>query len=220
MAEFLVPRTERVRIIETWDTLGMRATASHDIAFDDVALPAEALVHRFGPGPDKPSSFSVGSRAWGLQIPALYLGIAEAARDFALGFADDYQAASLGHAILDAPSVQARIGEIELLLGAAGAQLYGLAERWERNPSLQERLHDEVAITKVVVGRQAVRAVELAVEIVGGHSLDRGHPLERLWRDVRCHAFNPPHADTVVGGLAKAAIAALRADKVREALAA
>lgn len=210
MAEFLVPRGDGVRIVETWDTLGMRSTASHDIVFDEVELPASALVHRFGGA--VPSSFAVGSRAWGLQPPALYLGIAEAARDFALGFAKGYHAASLGGPILDAPAVQARLGEIELRIGAARAQLYGLAERWERNPSLQERLHDEVAITKVIVGRNAVEAVERATEIVGGHSLDRGHPLERLWRDVRCHAFNPPQADHVIAGLAKTATEAARAE--------
>lgn len=214
MAEFLVPRGDRVQVVESWNTLGMRATASHDIVFDEVPLPADALVHRFGGA--VPSSFAVGSRAWGLQLPALYLGIAEAARDFALGFAKGYHAASLGGPILDAPSVQARLGEIELRIGAARAQLYGLAERWERYPSLQEHLHDEVAITKVIVGRNAVHVVELATEIVGGHSLDRGHPLERLWRDVRCNAFNPPQADGVIAGLAKTATEAVR----REALAA
>lgn len=210
MAEFLVPRGDGVRVVETWDSVGMRATGSHDIVLDELRLPDAALVHRFGPGPERPSSFATGSRAWGLQLAALYLGVAEAARDFALRFADGYRAASLGHAILDAPTVQARLGEIELAIGAARAQLYGVAERWERHPALQERLHDEVAITKVVVGRQAVRAVELAREIVGGHSLSRQHPLERLWRDVHCHAFNPPQADTVIAGLARSATAALR----------
>jgi len=217
MAEFLVPKSEAVRIVECWDTLGMRSTASHDIVFDEVALPESALQHRFGGA--VPASFAVGSRAWGLQLPALYLGIAEAARDFALGFAAGHHSASLGHVILDAPSVQARLGEIELLLGAARTQLYGLAERWERHPALQERLHDEVAITKVVVGRHAVRAVELATEIVGGHTLQRGHPLERLWRDVQCQAFNPPQADSVIAGLARSATSALRAN-TREPLAA
>ena len=54
--------------------------------------------------------------------------------------------------------------------------------------------------------------MERATEIVGGHSLDRGHPLERLWRDVRCHAFNPPQADHVIAGLAKTATEAARAE--------
>jgi len=202
--EFLVPHGPGVRVVETWDTLGMRATCSHEIVFDDVPLPDEALAHRFGPGPDQPSAFAVDSRAWGLQLPALYLGIGEAARDVALGFAAGYHSASLGGVILDAPSVQARLGEIELLLGAARAQLFGLAERWERNPGLQDRLHHEVAITKVVVGRQSQRAVELACEIVGGHANSRRLPLERLLRDVQCSAFNPPQADAVVSAGVKA----------------
>lgn len=215
--EFLVrvdeTTRERIRILDdTWNVTGMRATASHDIVFDAVELPDEALVHRFGPGPDAPSSFAVASRAWGLQLPALYLGLAEAARDEALAFADGYRAASLGgQPVLDAPSVQARLGEIELLLGAARSQLFGLAERWERHPALQQRLHDEVAIAKVIVGRHAVQATQLAAEIVGGHSLQRNQPIERLLRDVQCQRFNPPQADTVVAGLARDATRTWRA---------
>lgn len=215
MAEFVVPMGEGVRILETWDSVGMRSTASHDIVFDEVRLPDEALVHRFGPGPDRPGSLAVASRAWGLQVSALYLGIAEAAREFAIRFADKHPLTGQDGVILDAPAVQARLGEIELLLGAARAQLYGLAERWERYPALQDRLHDEVAITKVTVGRQAVRTVGLANELVGGHSLSRRHPLERLWRDVNCHAFNPPQADHVMAGLARDAIAGLRAEQAQ-----
>ena len=116
MAEFLVPTSERVRIIENWNTLGMRSTASHDIAFDDVIVPHEALLSYIDKG--KSSSFTTGSRVFGLQIAAVYLGIATAARDFALEFAEGYRSASLGGAILDAPQVQHKLGELELLVGA------------------------------------------------------------------------------------------------------
>ena len=209
--EFLVPAGPGVRVLETWDTVGMRATASHDIVFDEVLLPDEALAHRFGPGPDQPSAFGIASRAWGLQLPALYLGIAEAAREEALNFAGTYHSASFGGVVLDAPAVQARLGEIELQLGAARVQLFGLAERWERNPALQDKLLNEVALTKVVVTRQAQQAVALACEIVGGHSISRQRPLERLQRDVMCSAFNPPQADAVQAQLARAATTGWRA---------
>ena len=207
--EFLVPRGEGVHIIDTWDTAGMRATESHDIELRNVWVPDSALVHRYGPGPDRPSSFSIGSRAWGLQLPALYLGIAEAARDEALAFARNYRAASLGgQAVIDAPAVQAKLGEIAFLLTSARSQLYGVAEHWERNPHLQEHLGDAVAVAKVAVGRCATQVVQLAVEIVGGQALSRQHPLERMLRDVQCHRFNPPQADAVLSGLARSLTAA------------
>src|SRR5450830_407878 len=210
VAEFLVPRTEGVRVIENWNTLGMRSTGSHDIEFDQVQLAPEALLSYIELG--QVGSFTVASRAYGLQLSAVYLGVARAARDFALGFADRYHAQSLGKSVLEAPQVQQRLGEIELLLGASKTLLYGLVERWERHPHLQGEFGDEVAITKVTASRNALRVVELAMAIVGGHSLSRDLPLERYLRDVQCAQFNPPQEDTVVASLAKAAITHWHAD--------
>lgn len=202
-AEFLVPRSPGVRVIENWNSLGMRATASHDIEFDDVRVPLEARLIDFIPG--KSGSFTTGSRAFGLQIAAVYLGIATAARNFILKFAQERHSASLGSSILDAPQVQLKLGEIELLLGASKTLLYGLAERWERYADIRHRLADEVAITKTTVTQNAVRIVELAMGIAGGHALSREYPLERYFRDVQCGLHNPPQNDMVMGNLARQA---------------
>lgn len=218
VAEFLVPRSDRVRVIENWNTVGMRSTGSHDIEFDQVLVPHDALLTYIDP--DRAGSFMTGSRAFGLQLSAVYLGIATAARDFALDFADRYHSHSLGGAILDAPQVQHKLGEIELLIGASKTLLYGLAERWERHDAIKHRLDHEVAITKQMVTHQAIRIVELAMGIVGGHALSKDLPLERYFRDVQCGRYNPPQDDMVLANLAKSATAALRASRQAEATAA
>jgi len=84
---FLVERgTPGMSVVETWDTLGMRSTGSHDLVLQDVHVPDHALVQQFGNG--IPSEGPAGGGAgWNLHIPAVYLGIAEAARDFAVAFA-------------------------------------------------------------------------------------------------------------------------------------
>lgn len=215
VAEFLVPRSDRVRVIENWNTIGMRSTGSHDIEFDQVLVPHDALLTYIDP--DRAGSFMTGSRAFGLQLSAVYLGIATAARDFALDFADRYHSHSLGGAILDAPQVQQKLGEIELLIGASKTLLYGLAERWERHDAIKHRLDHEVAITKQMVTNQAIRIVELAMGIVGGHALSKDLPLERYFRDVQCGRYNPPQDDMVLANLAKSATAALRASRQAEA---
>jgi len=213
MAEFLVGKSDRVRIVENWNTLGMRSTGSHDIEFDQVLVPHDALLSYIDPG--QSSSFTTGSRAFGLQISAVYLGIATAARDVALEFADRYQSHSLGASVLDAPQVQHKLGEIELLLGASRTLLYGLAERWERHDAIKHRLDNEVAITKHQVTNQAIRIVELAMGIVGGHALSRDLPLERYFRDVQCGRYNPPQDDMIIANLARNATARQR--QAREA---
>jgi len=214
-AEFLVPKSDKVRIIESWNTMGMRSTGSHDIAFDGVTVPHSALLSYIDVG--KTSSFTVASRAYGLQLSAVYLGIAIAARDFAMSFAHGHHSHSLGGSILDAPQVQQKLGEIELLLGAAKTLLYGLVERWDRHDDIKGRLDHEVAITKVTVTQNAIRAVELAVSIVGGHALSRSLPLERYFRDVQCGPHNPPQADAVLAQLARDATTRYRAALASEA---
>lgn len=216
-AEFLVPRSARLRTIENWNSLGMRATASHDIEFDDVLVPFDARLNDIIP--EKSGSFTIGSRAFGLQIAAVYLGIATAARDFIVGFADGRHSASLGSSILDAPQVQLKLGEVELLLGASKTLLYGLAERWERYADIRHRLADEVAITKTTVTQNAVRVLELAMEMAGGHALSRDYPLERYFRDVQCGLHNPPQNDMVISNLARQATQRQRARNAAEALA-
>ncbi|NML18863.1 acyl-CoA dehydrogenase family protein [Azohydromonas caseinilytica] len=213
-AEFLVPRTDGMHVIENWNTLGMRSTGSHDIEFDEVLVPHDALLNYIEK--DKPSSFTTGSRAFGLQIAAVYLGIATAARNFTLQFAAEHRPPSLGHPILDAPQVQLKIGEIELLLGAAKTLLYGLAERWERYPDIQHRLHQEVWTAKHTVTNHAVRIVEIAMSIVGGHALSRDLPLERYFRDVQCGLYNPPQNDMVISSLAQTAVKRQRNQSVKE----
>lgn len=63
-----------------------------------------------------------------------------------------------------------------------------------------------MAITKYTVCNHAIKIVELAMQIAGGHSLSKDLPLERYFRDVQCGAFNPPLNDMVVSQVAKAAI--------------
>jgi alkylation response protein AidB-like acyl-CoA dehydrogenase len=82
VSEFLVKRSEQVSLIETWDSLGMRATGSHDIVLDGAFVQRENRIA--GGGIDD-------GGGWLLHIPACYMGIALAARDYALEFARTYQ---------------------------------------------------------------------------------------------------------------------------------
>ena len=204
-AEFIVPMGPGVTAHNDWNTLGMRATGSYDLSFDNVHVGLDARVNRVAA--DGASSFTRGSRIFGLQFSAVYLGIALAARDFVLDFTRQRQASGLPGSLQDIPGVRQKIGEIELLLGAAKNLLYGLAERWERYPDIRDRLHAEVAIVKSTVTNNAVRAVDLAMSIAGGHSISHDYPLERYFRDVRCGLYNPPQDDMVLATLAKTAIA-------------
>lgn len=198
VSEFLVMRSEQVSLIETWDTLGMRATGSHDVVLDGAFVPAEHRI--LGQGVDD-------GGGWLLHIPACYIGIAFAARDCALEFARSYQPNSIGKPIATLPAVQASIGEMELGLRSARTILYAAAERWDKEPSLRPSMRPELGLAKYTATNNAIRVVDLAMRIVGGASLSRSLPLERYYRDVRAGLHNPPMDGTVIQSLAADALA-------------
>jgi alkylation response protein AidB-like acyl-CoA dehydrogenase len=143
---------------------------------------------------------------WLLHIPACYMGIAMAARDFALKFARSYQPNHLNEPISAIPSVQHSIGKMEIELRTARSLLYAAADRWDREKEDRPSLKPELGLAKYTVTNNAINIVDLAMRIVGGASLSRKLPLERYYRDVRAGLHNPPMDNTVLHTLAAAAL--------------
>ena len=82
--QFSVPmNAQGVSIIETWDTLGMRGTGSHDVLLDGVFVPDAAIGARRKPGVWHPLMHIVALVAMPL-VYSVYAGIAEAARNLAV----------------------------------------------------------------------------------------------------------------------------------------
>ncbi|MCZ8516966.1 acyl-CoA/acyl-ACP dehydrogenase [Paenibacillus filicis] len=196
---FLIPATSKgVRVESNWDTLGMRGTRSDDIVLDNVVVGDEAFVE-FIP-PRKPSPL-----AWLLHIPACYLGIAIAARNEAVRFANEYKPNSLQGPIKDEPEVRRKVGTIELKLLSARHFLYSVAERWDQEPEKRDMMEPELAAVKTVATNTAIEVVREAMRIVGGQSFFSSNPLQRYFRDVQAGIHNPPSDDSTLSLLANRA---------------
>ncbi|WP_077065138.1 acyl-CoA dehydrogenase family protein [Gracilibacillus massiliensis] len=185
-----------VKVKETWDSISMRATKSDDLILENVFVSEDALL--FEETPQKPFP-----KGWYLQIPAVYLGIAEAARDYAIEFASNFQPITLPHPIKEVPEVRRKIGEIELELVKAREVLYGVATKWVEQPENRSQLGAELQAAKHIVTNSANTIVDLAMRIVGARSLSAKNPLQRHFRDVRAGLHNPPTDDAIVYNLAK-----------------
>lgn len=198
-ANFLVPMdAPGVEIDETWDNMSMGATGSHDLVLTDVEVPAN---HRL-PASGKPSN-----SPWSILTSAVYLGIGVAARDFTIAFAKTRKPEALGgKTIATLPNVQQRIADIDLKLLSARSTLYGAVEQWEQHPELRESLGWQLAGAKVIVTNNAIDITDQALRIVGSVGLQRRHPLERYFRDVRAGLGNPPLDDVAVGIIGKAVL--------------
>ncbi|MFS0865430.1 acyl-CoA dehydrogenase family protein [Fredinandcohnia sp. 179-A 10B2 NHS] len=194
--EFLVNRNlPGVEVEETWNTISMRGTGSHDLVLNEVVLEEDDLVEIATPEmKGKPSG-------WLLHIPACYLGIAMAARNFAATFANEYSPNSVNGPIKNIPNVQRMVGEMEAELLQARHVLYSVAEKWDQ-ASNRDTLGPELGLAKYVATNSAISVVDKAMRIVGAQSLQKTNPLQRYYRDVRAGLHNPPMDDMTIAKLA------------------
>lgn len=199
---FLVPaKAAGIRIVETWDHLGMRATGSHDVILEGVEIPHDHAVDvRL---PKEWSRPDAAQMAWAtLLVAALYDGIARSARDWLVDFLRNRKPANLGAALASLPRMQEAVGEIETLLAANARLLRSAAGDVDagRAPA-----PGESGMVKTVVTNNAIAAVEIALKLTGNHGLNRRNALERHHRDVLCARIHTPQDDSVrlaVGRLA------------------
>ncbi|MCL6596673.1 MAG: acyl-CoA/acyl-ACP dehydrogenase [Firmicutes bacterium] len=207
VGEFLVEAgTPGVRVEETWDTLGMRATASHDLVLEGATVDEDALVERYRPPERSRRSADAGGPL--LHVPACYLGIALAARRELVAFAWRHRPNSLPGPIAEVAAVEEQVGRMEMALLPALAFLFDAAAAWDAaDAEGRAALRHRLAAAKVAGTEAAVAAVDIAMRVVGGLSLSRRLPFERFYRDVRAGLHNPPMGDMAVRALGRAVLA-------------
>lgn len=202
VGSFLVdPATPGITIVPEWDHLGMRATVSHKVVFEDVAIPADHAVDVRLPEEWQPAA---GQALWNaLAIATIYDGVARAARDWLVGYLNARVPANLGAALATLPRVQEKVGEIEALLYTNRALIDGAARAADEGalPSATE-----ANLIKHVANSNAIRAVALGLELTGNPGISRNNPLERHYRDVLCSRIHSPQADTVLVGAGRKAL--------------
>ncbi len=202
VGQFLVHKNRKgLSIDETWNSVAMRATGSHDLVLDNVQLDDKDFLNKLTPGKKPP-------QGWLLHIPAVYQGIATAAFEYALNFANTYAPNTLtSGTIAQFPAVQQKLGEMKLRLIQSDYLLYGVARDWDNaDEAGREKLADALAATKVSIVNNALEVVDLAMRLVGAKSLAANNPLQRYYRDVRAGLHNPPMEDMVLVNLAKSAL--------------
>ncbi|SEJ71701.1 Acyl-CoA dehydrogenase [Bhargavaea ginsengi] len=198
---FLLHRDlDGLSIDETWDVVSMRGTGSHDLVLEQVRVDEGALVELPVRKPGGPSF-----DGWLLHMPAAYLGIAQAARDYAVDFAGRHAPNSIRGPISQLPNVRQLIGEMDLELSQARHVLYSVADAHD-DPVRRPFLGHEVPVAKTTVTNAAISIVDKAMRVAGAKSLQRNNPLQRYYRNVRAGLHNPPADDMAVRALADQAL--------------
>jgi alkylation response protein AidB-like acyl-CoA dehydrogenase len=181
-----------VTVVETWDTLGMRPTQSHDTILDGVFVP-DARIGRVVPAGDGSDLFLVAMAMWPLSlIAAVYLGIAERALELAVAGARRKSSVAIERGTYAYhPFIQHQIAEMYLELDAASATHERFVADWVAGADHGDDWRPKVYSMKWRAVEAAKRVVDVALDVVGGAGMFTGHELERLYRDVRCGGFHP-----------------------------
>lgn len=192
---------EGVSVDETWDSIAMRGSGSHDLVLENVHVDADDLVENITPG-------NKDAAGWLLHIPACYLGIARAAQAYAVDFAASYSPNSIEGTISELPNVKQKLGEMELLLMESEHFLYSVARKWDESDNrTRQTMKPELGAVKLSVVNKAVEVVDLAMRVAGARSLSKQNPLQRYYRDVRAGLHNPPMDDMTLMQLAGKSVA-------------
>lgn len=178
---FGVPmNSPQVKVLDTWRTLGMRSTGSHDVMIDGHIVPEAAVAVRRKSGEWHPLFHIIATIAFPL-VYAAYLGVAESAGDIAIGMAKKKQP---NHHIVELA------GRMETELTAARLAHESMLAAVRLNaPSAQTV--NLVMIGRHLVARHAIAAVELAMELAGGAGFYRAAGLERRFRDIQAARYHP-----------------------------
>jgi alkylation response protein AidB-like acyl-CoA dehydrogenase len=181
-----------VTVVETWDTLGMRPTQSHDTILDGVFVPDER-IGRVVPAGDGNDPFVVAMGMWPLSlIAAVYLGIADRALELAVASAQRKTSMAIDRgAYAYHPMVQHQISEMYLELEAASATFERFVDEWTAGVDHGDAWVPKLYAMKWRAVEAAKRVVDLALDVSGGGGMFRGNELERLYRDVRAGGFHP-----------------------------
>jgi len=186
-----------VEIKNNWDALGMRASGSHDVVFTNCLLAAPDLVDT-GPWGEYTERYLAGNAVGTLGLVAVFLGVAEAARDHIFAMLKTER----GRQLSERRSTQHAVAEIEIDLAASramisrtGTTLDTLFGSHPHGPIPIGALHEvmkDFQCTKWTVTRKAIEIVDRALSLSGGAGYLNKSPLSRLYRDVRAGPFMQP----------------------------
>ena len=177
ISAFLVPKpAEGLTELKKEDKLGIRASDTMMLGFEDVRIPKENLLGTQGKGFNIALATLDGGR---IGIAAQALGIAQAAYDEAARYAKEREA--FGQPIVNFQAIQFKLADMAVEIDAARLLTYRVA--WLHDQGVRHTFESSVA--KLFASEAAHRAVDQALQIHGGYGFVKDYLVEKLYRDQR-----------------------------------
>jgi alkylation response protein AidB-like acyl-CoA dehydrogenase len=156
--------------------LGLRASDTSELIFEDCEIPMDHLLGKEGDGFIDAMRILDGGR---ISIAALGLGMAQGAYESALKYSK--QRKQFGKAISEFQAIQWKLADMATEIDAA--RLLTMRAAWLKDNNMKTTLESSMA--KLYTSEVAVRAANEAVQIHGGYGFIKDYPAEKFYRDVK-----------------------------------
>jgi alkylation response protein AidB-like acyl-CoA dehydrogenase len=177
LSAFVVERgTKGFRPGKKENKLGLRASDTSELIFEDCEIPEENLLGNEGEGFIDAMRVLDGGR---ISIAALALGIAQGALDAALKYVKARR--QFGKAIAEFQGIQWKLADMATELDAARL----LTQRAALLKDAGRRVTRESSMAKLFASEVAVRICDEAVQLFGGYGFIKDYPVEKFYRDVK-----------------------------------
>jgi len=199
---FLVPHSDGVTVTQTWDPLGMRATASNALTLD-VEVDATALI---GGIEGLTVLLAYAMPQWLVaSYAAVYVGVAQAALDEAIAYVSRRTVTGKQGGLAQVGFIRGRLGRADAAVEAARLMVLEAGRRVDAAPG-DPSTNRAIYRAKLLAGDTALDVAASCTEACGLGALGRGSTLERLYRDARSGAIMPPSSDVCADVLGTAAL--------------
>ena len=177
ISAFIVDRqTPGLRVGKKEDKLGLRASDTAEVVFEDCEVPAEALIGAEGEGYRQAMATLERGR---VGIGAMAVGIGRAALDDSISYAEQRKA--FGKTLSEMQAIQFMVADMAVELDAAWLMVLRAAWTAEAGRPFGR----EASMAKLFASEAASRATNKAVQIHGGYGFIKDYPVERYYRDVK-----------------------------------
>ena len=188
---FMPRNTPGVEVVETWDTLGMRATQSHDTILDKAFVPDELVAVVCPTGFAGATPFLLNIFGWALMgFASVYYGMARRAFDLTVARVPQRTTMTMSRSMAYHPEIQHNISEMRLSLDACEALLTKVTSDWS-NGVQHEDWPIRLINARHFIHTQAFDVVDRAMDLSGGAAAFRRNRLEQIFRDTRMGRFHP-----------------------------
>jgi alkylation response protein AidB-like acyl-CoA dehydrogenase len=174
---FLVPReTPGFTVGKKEDKLGIRASSTTEILFENCRIPASSVVGEVGKG----YKIAIETLNEGrIGIGAQMVGLAQGALDHSLRYVKERE--QFGRPIGDFQGVQFQVAEMATQIEAARLMVYNAA----RLKDAGEDFVMAAAQAKLFSSRIAQEVASMAIDLFGGYGFSREYPVEKFYRDAK-----------------------------------